>query len=106
VSQLEVRYGGRSNAGRGALIGFGLGALSGAIVGYESYRQCTALCVFDPGPGADAVAGALVFGGAGALLGAVIGSVKHGGGWEAVSLGRARVALAPQGTSLTLSLAF
>ena len=104
VSQFELRHEGHSNAGKGALIGRGVGALSGAVIGAASASGCTSWCFYSPGVGA--VAGALVFGGAGALLGAVVGSVSHSSGWEAVSLIRTPVTLAPPGAGLAISLKF
>jgi len=105
VSQFEVRYEGHSNAGRGALIGLGVGGIGGGLLAWADGSTCRSpsWCIFSPGQAA--LTGALLLGGAGAVLGAVLGSVKHGGGWEAVSLGR-RVALAPRGAGLMLSLTF
>jgi hypothetical protein len=106
VTQFEVRYRGHSNAGRGALIGFGVGAISGGLWGLADASNCKSpsWCIFSPGQ--EALGGGLLLGGAGALLGAVIGAVTQGGGWEAVSLSGAHVALAPRGAGLALSLTF
>jgi len=97
VSRFEVSYGRHSHTGTGALIGFGVGALSGAVY--------VAKDAFDY-PGAAAVLGGALFGGAGALLGAVIGAVSHSDDWEAKSVGRARATLVPRGAGLALSLTF
>lgn len=106
VAQLEVLYRGHSHAGRGAAIGFGLGALSGAIIGYGSYRACTGSCTFDPGPGVYTLAGALGGGVVGIVVGAAIGTITRGGGWQPVSLGPTHVTLAPRGGGVELRLAF
>ena len=108
VSQFEIRNGGHSNVGKGALIGFGVAAFVGGVWGATSSRcPPTALICIDPGPGADAIVGAVVLGGVGVALGALVGSVKHGGGWEVVSLDRAhRLSLVPSGPGLALSLTF
>ena len=53
ITRLEFSEGQRSSAGRGALVGFGVGALSGALIGAAS-SGCSSdawLCP-DPGPAA------------------------------------------------------
>lgn len=69
---------GESHRRRNALIGLGVGAAAGAIVGAVSYSKCTGFCIIDPSRGALMAGGAIVFGGVGALTGALI----PGRGWR------------------------
>ena len=106
IGRLEVRYPGRPHPRQGAAIGFGFGALVGAIVGYGSYHTCTGSCTFDPGPGLSTLAGALGGGAIGLAVGAAIGTIARGGGWRPVSLGPTHATVTPHGAGLALSLAF
>ena len=74
-TQVWLSNGRRSSAGRGALIGFGIGAVGGALLGAATACQGSN-CWF--GPEVEMAAGALVFGVGGLISGAVIGAVvKH-----------------------------
>ena len=74
LSRLEVSAGSRTHRLRGAALGFGSGAVLGALVGVATYRKsdCREFC-FDFGPGADAAAGAVVLGTVGTVAGLLIG---------------------------------
>ena len=63
---------GDSHRGRNSLIGLGIGAATGAIIGAAAHQDCTGWCFFITSQGADAAAGAAVFGGIGAAVGALI----------------------------------
>jgi hypothetical protein len=104
ITELEVSRP-RSNGGKGALIGLGVGAVSGAIVGAAG-GSCAQDQICIAPRGSEPLIGAVIFGGAGALLGALVGSTVHSDRWESVSLSRAKVTLAPRGAGLALSLAF
>lgn len=94
-----------SNRGKGALIGLGVGVVSGAIVG-AAEGSCTQDQICIAPRGSEPLIGAVVFGGAGALLGALLGSTIHSDRWESLSSSRAKVTLAPRGAGLALSLTF
>jgi hypothetical protein len=104
VSQFEVRYGGHSKAGKGALTGFFVGAAAGAIAGFASGDDPPGWFSFTAGQ--KALVLGLLGSASGALLGAVIGASSHSDRWTSVSLGRAKVALAPRGAGLALSVTF
>jgi len=86
VSQLEVAHGTHGNAGTGALIGLGIGAVAGGVWGASQPGCAAQTWCFDPGPAADAAGGALLVGAAGALVGAIIGSASPSDQWEPVSI--------------------
>ena len=106
VTKLKVRRGQKSNAGKGALIGLGVGAAAGVITALLSCADSQ--CDWDNA--GDDVTGytAVVLGAGGALLGAgigaIIGSSIKTDRWESVPLDNIRVSLTPS-TPLGLGVA-
>jgi len=111
LKRLEVRRGQTRAWLGGARLGFGLGVIAGVLrqanIGHA--RPCDGwfsdLCD-DLYQGAHVVRGGLVGGALGGLLGAALGYAVRTERWEALPLGRARVAVAPSGTGLGLSFVF
>ena len=65
---------GDSHRGRNSLIGLGVGAVTGVIVGGATHQDCTSFC-FDYGSRGEDMAGAgILLGGIGAAVGALIPS--------------------------------
>jgi hypothetical protein len=63
---------GDSHRGRNSLIGLGVGAATGVIIGGATHRDCTSFC-FDYGSrGADMAGAGILLGGIGAAVGALI----------------------------------
>lgn len=80
----EVSLGLRSSAGKGALVGLGVGAGTGLILGIlAAAEDCTGFCVVDVGPVEIAGVSALL-GGVGAGIGAVVGSLIRTERWRRV----------------------
>jgi hypothetical protein len=77
VTGLDVRRGRKANTAKGAGIGFLLGSLAGALIGYASYQECESTgwfsCTLDLGPAASAVGGWILGGLGGVIVGALIG---------------------------------
>ena len=93
VHHLEVSREWRSNAGRGALAGFLVGAIPGVVSG--------ATC--DCGnPGAAVLLLGAFTGGIGAALGAVLGATSHHDVWEVVPLATAASSHLVVGVTATL----
>ncbi len=94
VTRLDVSWGRKTNTGMGAGIGFLVGGLAGAVIGYGSYEECVPQgflsCLGAVGPESLAFAGALIGGLGGLVVGAIIG------GSPEVRLGRLRLSLGPQ----------
>jgi hypothetical protein len=65
---------GDSHRGRNSLIGLGVGAVVGAIIGAAAHNDCNGFCWFETSRGADAAGGAILLGGTGAAVGALIPS--------------------------------
>ena len=107
VTRLEVHRGTRNQVGKGALIGFGIGAGFGALIGLgTSTQQCSMICF---SPSESAAIGAAVIGIPGLLIGIVAGALSKSDRWEEVPLERVRVSFAPLGggtCSLGLSVGF
>jgi hypothetical protein len=82
IRELEVAVKGHSNAGKGALIGLGIGVLGGAV-GAAAACQSDG---FNPAPAGCAVVSVALFGAIGAGLGALMGSSGRGVHWERVAL--------------------
>lgn len=73
ITKLEVARGTHTTKAKSSLVGFFLGAATGAAIGAATYRpSCNGFC-FDLGPGAVAAFGGVVGGAGGAILGALIG---------------------------------
>ena len=64
---------GDSHRGRNSLIGLGVGAVVGAIIGAAAHNDCNG-CWFETSRGGDAAGGAILLGGTGAAVGALIPS--------------------------------
>jgi hypothetical protein len=79
IVKLEVAQGKHANKRKGALIGLGVGAIAGAIIGYTAYSRsrcddpefCFAV---DFGRGGDTAFGAGLFGIVGLLVGTIAGT--------------------------------
>jgi len=65
---------GDSHRGRNSLIGLGVGAVVGAIIGAAAHNDCNGFCWFETSRGGDAAGGAILLGGTGAAVGALIPS--------------------------------
>ncbi len=111
VTKLEVRRGQKSNAGKGALIGLGVGAVVGVTFGFVA---CAAenggsVCTNDVGESSP-FAFAAATGAYGAVLGtgigALIGLAARTDRWETVPLDRIRVSLTPHGLGVSASIVF
>ena len=106
VTRLELSWGQRSMARRGAGIGFLSGATIGAIIGFAAGDDTNCFICFTAED--KAAAGAIVLGGIGALIGLAVGSHKTDL-WEEVPLDQLRVSVGPQRDGrlgLGLSFAF
>jgi hypothetical protein len=76
ITRLEVARGTHTTKAKSSLVGFFLGAVTGAAIGAASYKpSCNGFC-FDLGPSAVAAFGAVVGGGGGAIVGALVGRRK------------------------------
>ncbi len=95
VTRLDVSRGRKTNTGKGAEIGFLLGGVVGAVIGYASYEECACLGG-GVGPETLAVAGAGIGALGGLVAGALIGSSTKTDRWREVPLDRVRVSLGPQ----------
>lgn len=93
VSRLQVSRGYKSNAGKGALIGLGVGGATGLILALATCApdeiDCQGL------EGSFGVAGAISFGAFGAGLGALIGLVAKSERWVDVPPSRWEIQVAP-----------
>ncbi len=100
VTRLDLSRGRKTNTGMGAVIGFFVGGLVGAGIGYASYEECVPQgwfsCIGDFGPETLAVAGALIGGLGGLVAGALIGLEIQTDRWQEVPLDRVRVSMGPQ----------
>ncbi len=87
VTRLDVRWGRKTNTGKGAGIRFLLGGVVGAVIGYASYEECVPQGWFSCiGPDFGPEVGGL----GGLVVGAIIG------GSPEVRLDRLRVSVGPQ----------
>ncbi len=100
VTGLDVSWGRKTNTAKGAGIGFLIGSLAGAFIGYASYEECKSQglfsCIGDFGPGFNALGGALVGGLGGGVVGALIGGSSKTDRWKEVPLDRLRVNIVPR----------
>lgn len=109
VHQVFVFTGRRSSLGHGALVGGGVGALAGALIGFAGGEDCSGgewLC-FDRGT--LAAAGAIALGGVGLVGGALVGALSPHDTWRHAGTGRVLqpiIAPGSRGVRLGLSLAF
>ena len=106
--RLELVAGTHGNAGKGFLLGAGIGALSGAAIGFAIWQPCQSTqfmgCMLAPGDrwaaaGYGAVGGML----GGAVLGFVIGVFTRTDTWVTVQTGGVRVALTPGGMGFSVA---
>ena len=108
VTWLEVSRGQKSAIGKGAGIGFLVGAGLGAGVGFAFGKALEDIDACDCHP-AMMVVGGLGVGALGALIGAGVGAATKSERWEEVPLDQLRVSFAPQRNGrfgLSMSLAF
>ena len=84
LASFEFSRGRKSQAGRGAWIGLGSGAIIGLIVGAATYEDCSGCLAPDPGAAGSAVLGAVLFGVFGLGVGALIGGSIDAERWEPV----------------------
>ncbi len=110
VTRLDVSRGRKTNTGMGAGIGFLVGGVAGAVVGYGSYEECVPQgflsCLGAVGPESLAFAGALIGGFGGLVTGALIGSAIETDHWQEVQLDRVRVSFGPQRTGKGAGIGF
>ena len=110
LARLEVGRGPKHAVLEGAGLGAGWGVIIGALtqVGRPPSPACdgwySSLCSLDRG--AHVVQAGMIGGAVGGLIGAALGYAVRSERWEALPVGRARVAVAPSGTGLGLSIAF
>ena len=102
VRQLEISVGHQSNAGRGALIGLGVGAVTGLALGIgcassDTLFQCS---------GGEVVESTVVFGLIGAGVGGLVGLASSSERWGKVAAVPVHVSLAPRHFGLSVSLTF
>jgi|GEM_PF-2532176 len=102
VTNVEVSAGRGSRAGRGALIGGGVGMLLGAG-GAIAVANCEDFLCGDLPPGTIAL-GLVVTTGVGALLGAGVGSLVHYQRWQRYSGPSLVVAPGPRGVRVGLTI--
>lgn len=101
IRRIDVSLGRQSNAGKGAAIGFGVGATLGLVAGIacassDSFLQCTT---------GDVVQATLGAGLMGAGVGALIGLASNSEHWEPVSTGSAvRISLTPRRLGVRVSI--
>jgi hypothetical protein len=108
VNTIEISRGRRSEASRGALVGFLVGGVGGAIA---AIIHCSGSCEENQGAFGDEAGLAIIGGGAlaGTGIGWLVGSMFHQEGWQPVSLRRIHVAFAPVSShrmSLAVSVPF
>jgi hypothetical protein len=107
VGRFEWSQGLHTRTGKSALLGLGIGAGAGLLVGIAaSVDSCTALC-YEVGP-AEILGAAAILGGVGAGLGALIGSQSRGERWTPVAPPHAGAAVRPmvRGRNVGLALRF
>ena len=100
--QLQVVVRQRSHAKLGAIVGFGVGAVAGAVIADAAYEPCPAprnmvdvVCSMVNDRGSAAAGGLLLGGLAGGLLGWAIGSAFITQEWGTVTLPPAAVTVGP-----------
>ncbi len=93
IDRLEVSGGSKRQTGHGAMLGLGLGAGVGFVVGIASAKECPELqCMFEP---AQTAMGGLIEGAIlGAAVGALVGTMFHTDKWVTVT---------PHGAGLAIS---
>jgi hypothetical protein len=102
VRQLEISVGHQSNAGKGARIGLGVGAVTGLALGFgcassDTLFQCS---------GGEVVESTVVFGLIGAGVGGLVGLASSSERWVKVAPVPVHVSLAPHRLGLSVSLTF
>ncbi len=94
LDRVDVSRGTRHRTQRGALIGLGVGAAVGLVVGFATYEECNPIperplsdlvCFMAPTSAAEqGVLGAATVGFIGAGIGAIVGSVIRWDKWEQI----------------------
>lgn len=78
ISSLKVSEGTQRHVRKDALIGAGIGMLTGAVLAAASYQDCTgSWCLYDYGRGGDAVFGGALGLFVGGAIGGVVGAIKR-----------------------------
>jgi hypothetical protein len=96
ITKLEVRRGQKSNAGKGALIGLGVGVVVGGVLGFNlcEMDETKSGCEIHEHIFGSLMSGAF-FGLLGGGIGALIGAASKTDRWETVPLNNIRVSLTP-----------
>ena len=110
ITSLQVSTGQRRRVLVDAMLGFGIGAVTGAALGAASYEECEDWgCFLAPrNRGAAAAEGAVILGAAGVVTGAIVGLFHRTDIWERRTL-PVRAAVRPSrtgGVTLALSRTF
>ncbi len=96
---LEVAGPSHHHVGRRVLLGAGIGAAAGAVIGLATYRPCNSSefmgCMLDFGPGGNAAGGAIIGVVSGTLVGLVVGLVATDRDWYPASTQGVRVGMVP-----------
>ncbi len=83
IERIDVSQGSHRQTGRGALIGLGVGAVGGAILGAATYSPCQGWCLFGPSSrGESAGWGGAFFGLLGGVTGGIIGAFHQKEEWK------------------------
>lgn len=83
ITELDISRGKHSNAGKGSLIGFGIGAGLGLTLGVAALSDNCSDCIINFTPG-DVAALTVITGAIGAVGGALIGALSHSDKWERI----------------------
>jgi hypothetical protein len=106
LAEFQVSQGRRARTGKGALLGLGIGAGTGLLLGIAaSAESCTGFCEIEVGP-EDVLAVAAILGGVGAGIGALIGAASHGERWQRVVEPHSAVRLGVHGGMLGMRIRF
>lgn len=92
IRSLKVSEGMQRHVRKDVLVGAGIGMVVGGVLAAASYQKCTgSWCIYDYGPGGDAVFGGALGLFVGGTIGAVTGSIKREE-WRSVPLPQRRSA--------------
>jgi len=109
LAQFQISQGRSARTGKGALLGLGIGAGAGLLLGLVAWADyhCTGFCEINLGP-EDVLALTALGGGLGAGVGALIGAALRGERWQPVGASHRAGRHAPmvQGTALGLRISF
>jgi hypothetical protein len=85
IDRIDVSEGRHRQAGSGAMIGLGIGAIGGGILGAASFSPCNdGWCIGPQTRTGNTALGAALFGALGGLTGAIIGSFYQRENWKSV----------------------